>query len=659
MSLNYFFKPRAIAVVGASSNRQKIGRQIFDNIIKGGYEGKIYPINLTSRSIANRLAYSSLSELPRMEFKSMLVVIAIPAPLVIDEIKKCAKLGIKNIIIISAGFRESGAAGKRLEKKNISLAAKYQLNILGPNCLGMINTFEGINTTFASAKKQIGNIAFLSQSGAIGSAALDWLKNKNINFGYFVSLGNKAVMTENDILEQISRDSRIDLIVAYLEEIQSGQELMTIISRIAKRKPVAILKSGQSDLGRKIALSHTGSLAGSQEVIKTGLQRAGAIWLDNLEDLFNLLGLFQKNLWQNKKNQDIYVVSNAGGPAVLTVDEISRQQLNLGGNFDLLGDADAKRYQSTLKKLLINPRVNNVLVILTPQNVTQPLETAQVLVSLNKKYPHKLIMASFLGGPAVTDAKKLLEKNNVPVFDYPEEAILSFKKIIDYKNNYQSIIPYKPLTKKSRTKINSGDYLKSLAWLKKYGIKTVRTTKYSAKTKYQYPVVLKAVGPNFLHKSEKGAVITNLSNAKELKLAAKKLNGKYKKLFVQSTNYLVVQPQIEQKQEIIVGFKRDKSFGPILMLGLGGIYTEIFKEVVLITSDLNYQRAQQMIKSLKIYPLLSGARNQASYDVRGLAQILLKLAKLANEHPEVKELDINPVFLQAKQSLAADVRIII
>ncbi len=659
MSLNYFFQPKAIALVGASNNRQKIGRQILDNITKSGYQGKIYPINLTSKKIANRPAYASLSNLPRSEFKAMLTVIAIPAPAVLEEIKKCAKLGIKNIIIISAGFGELGGVGKKLENQIALIAKKYQLNILGPNCLGIINTFNGLNATFASAKKQPGNIAFLSQSGAIGSAALDWLKNKNINFGYFISLGNKAVLNENNLLEYVIQDSRIDLIVIYLEEIKDGRKLMNLISKIAKRKPVAILKAGQSELGGKMALSHTGSLAGSSEVIRTGLKRAGVIWLDNLEDLFNLLSLFRKNVWQNKGQQDIYVITNAGGPAVLAIDEISRQQLTLGANFDLLGDADAQRYQVALKKVLANRKVNNLLVILTPQNSTQPLETAKYLLTLSKKYPDKLIITSFLGGPAVQTARKLLEQNNLPVFDFPEEAILSFKKMIDYKNNLKNVTVYQSPEIKSRSLIKNTDYLNSLIWLKKYGIKTVKTTKYSSSTNYKYPVVLKAVGPGFLHKTDRGAVIINLKTKKELGAAVRKFKKQYKKLLIDRQNYLVVQSQIEQKQEIIIGFKRDKSFGSIIMVGLGGIYTEVFKEIVLETSDLTFQRALEMVKSLKVYPILKGVRQQEKYDIRGLARALVNLANLANRHPEIKEIDINPLFVQKEQVLAGDVRIII
>ncbi len=659
--LRNFFNPRAVAIVGASRDKTKIGRQVLDNVIAGGFLGPVYPINPKEKEIAGRKAYASLSKLPSSSFKTLLAVIAIPAPFVLAEVEKCAALGIKNLIIITAGFKEAGAEGAAWEEKIAAVARHRGLNILGPNCLGLINTWSRLNATFASADKATGNIALLSQSGAIGSAALDWLKEKDFNFGYFVSLGNKVSLDENRVIEYLATDKKIALIVAYLEEIKQGEKLMRLISSLAKRKPVAILKAGISAAGSQLALSHTGSLAGSAAAVRTGLERAGAIWLESLEELFNLLLLFREAAWHNQSSSDLHIITNAGGVAVLAVDEISRQNLPFGGSRDLLGDADAKRYEVSLRQMLADRKVNNLLVLLTPQTSTEPLKTAQAIVRAAKKYSGKLVMASFVGGEAVIPARDYLEKNNIPSFDYPEEAVRSFKKLAGYKQATKELKTYQPSRVKAKKAIISSDYLHSLRLLASYGIPVIRTSRYLAgrSASYRYPAALKVVGPDFLHKSDKGGVVLGLEKPSELKSAARRLAAKNKRILGNPDNYLVVQPQAKKSQEIILGFRRDASFGPIIMVGLGGIYTEIFKEIRLSTGDLDFSRALEMVKGLKTYPILAGARGQKGYDVNGLAKALASLARLASEHPEIKELDINPLFVQEKVVAAGDVRVIL
>lgn len=660
MSLNYFFNPRATAVIGASNNREKLGRQILDNVIKGGFKGNIYPINLKEKKIAGLRAYPGLEALPPAVRPGLLVVIAIPAPFVLAEVKKCASLGIKNIIIITAGFKEAGEDGKKLEAEIREIAQRSHLNILGPNCLGLINTRHKLNATFAAADTKTGNCALLSQSGAIGAGALDWLKVKDFNFGYFISLGNKAVLDENAVIEYLAADPHIDLIVAYLEEIKDGGHFMEIVSRIAKRKPVAILKAGSSAAGGKLAMSHTGSLAGSAAAVKTGVERSGAIWLDNLEDMFNLLMIFDKKSWFNVGAPELHVITNAGGVAVLTADEISRQGLPLGNSQDLLGDADAARYAVTLNKTLADKRVNNLLVLLTPQTSTEPWETAQAIVAAKKKYPHKLVMASFVGGEAVAASRKLLADNQVSAFDYPEEAIRSFRHLVAYRSAIKNLRPFKMIKAKAKKAVSGGDYLQSFSLLADYNIPAVKVARYDAGrlANYNYPVVLKTVGPDFLHKTDSGGVIVNIKDAAGLRAAAASSLRRNARAFKNPANYLVVQNQAEKFQEIILGFKRDAVFGPLMMIGWGGIYTEVLKDFKLSVSDLNIAEAGQLISRLKMYPLLNGARGQKKYDIKALAQTMVKLARLANEHPEISELDINPLFVFEKGVRAGDVRII-
>lgn len=661
MSLKYFFNPKSVAIIGASNDKAKIGRQILDNVITGGFKGKIFPINLKEKKIAGLAAYAGLENLPKKDYASLLAVIAIPMPFVLAEIKKCAKLGIKNIVIITAGFKEAGGEGKLAEEEISALAAKHRLNILGPNCLGLINTWSKLNASFGSADTSTGNIALLSQSGAIGSAALDWLKIRDFNFGYFISLGNKAVLDENQVIEYLASDPRIDLIVAYLEEIKDGRKLMNLVSRLVKRKPVAILKAGQSAAGGQLALSHTGSLAGSNAAIEAGLKRSGAICLENLGELFNLLSVFRKKTFSGGQYQELYVITNAGGVAVLAVDEISRQHVPFGRSWDLFGDADGKKYEEGLGKMLADKKVNNLLVLLTPQTSTEPLKTAEAIIKMSRKYPHKLIMTSFVGGEAVASARDLLEKNDIPTFEYPEEAIRSFKKLVDYKKNLKTVRTYEIPRIKTKKPIIDTDYLKSLAVLREYGISTIKTFKYDAvKAKsYKYPAVLKIVGPDFLHKSDKNAVVVGIKDEAALKKTVALLEKQNKKFLADKRNYFIVQEQAGHFQEIIMGFKRDVSFGPLMMVGLGGIYTEVFKEVKLAISDLNLKSALNKISELKIYPILNGARGQKKYDVESLAKVFVNLSRLANEHPEIKEFDINPLFVFENGCLAGDVRIIV
>ncbi len=426
MSLASFFKPRALAIIGASSQQYKIGWQILDNIIKGGFSGDIYPINLTTSTIHNLKTYPTITELPLNNYSSLLVIIVIPAPAVLAEIRKCALNGVKNIIIISAGFKERDKLGAKTEKEIVKIAKKYKINILGPNCLGLINTHYHLNASFAKSGSCTGRIALLSQSGAIGSAALDWLVDKNIGLAYFISLGNKAVIDENDIFSYLLNDSQVDLVVAYLEEIRTDQKSINLLSRLIKKKPVAILTTGKSTLN-------------TNKTIKDGLIRAGVIYLENLSDLFNLLVLAAKKYWLGRENNDLYLVSNTGGLIALSKAEINNQKIKLGGSFDLLGDADAKGYRKTLANLLANKKVVNVLVLLTPQTTTEPLKTAQVIVSLAKKYPQKLIITSFVGGETLMLANQFLRENNIPVFSFPEEAIKSFKKIVFYCQNKKKL----------------------------------------------------------------------------------------------------------------------------------------------------------------------------------------------------------------------------
>ena len=674
--LDKFFYPKTIAVIGASNKKEKIGWQIINNLKKGQFKGKVFPVNLKEQIIEDLQVYKSVADIPSV---IDLAVISIPSFGVLEEVKNCAKHNIKNIIIISAGFSEIGIEGKRMEREIIKIAQTNNINILGPNCLGLISSHASLNASFAACNIKKGNIAFISQSGAIGSAILDWTVDKDFSFSYFISLGNKAVLDENDFFEYLKNDNKTELVAAYLEEIKDGQAFMKSVSGLAKTKPVIILKSGQSQLGREAAMSHTGSLAGSEKAILTGLKRSGCIIIDNLEELFSLLTLLQVKTEYIGTN--LSIVSNAGGPIVVTLDQLSKKNIALDkfnkktfekltktlpelvkikNPLDILGDADASRYNKALDIILKDEDIRNILVLLTPQTSTQIEETARVLGQLNKKYKNKLITASFLGGHSLVNAKNILAENNIAHFNFPVQAIEALAKIVDYKKRRKELEEYK-LIKQKKVIISQKrqlDYLESFKLLEKFNINVTGITRIENKDNFlflDYPIVLKAVGPNLIHKTEQSSIYLNIQNKEQAIEAYKNLAV----LLKNKENYCVAQEMITSGQELILGFKRDDSFGPIIMLGMGGIYTEIFNDISLEVDDVNYKRALKMIESLKVNAIISGARGRDKLNKQELAKAVVKIAKLARQHPEIKELDINPLFLDKSGVKAADIRIIV
>src|SRR5680860_1017786 len=658
MTLNNLFQPKSVAIIGASSNPEKIGRQILDNIIDSKYQGSIFPINLKSKKIAKLTAYRNLSDAPVKIWEELLVVIAIPAQYVIIEIKKCAALGIKNIIVISAGFKEAGRDGKKREDEMIEIAKEYGINILGPNCLGLINNIYGLNASFAESSLVGGKIALLSQSGAIGSAVLDWLKDQKLNLGYFISLGNKAVLNENHFLDYLKKDKNIDAIVYYLEDIKEGKEFMAKASLISPYKPVIVLLAGLSHSGSDLAKSHTGALAKEEEIITAGLERAGVIMVKKLSDLFSLISILRAKSSYKKIGAGVKIITNAGGLAVLTADSIDRNNLKLISSEDILGDATALDYKLALQKVLKEKNNDSILILLTPQSATKPLEIAKVVVSLSKKYPKKVILCSFIGGGAVNAANDLLAVNNLSLFLYPEGAIKALSLLQTRQDSLNGFRPYK--ISKNTKKVNiKTDYIGLLKDLSVYGIKSVLTKKYQkGKSIIKFPLVLKAVGPDFIHKSDSGSVILNLNNQAQVDKAASGIYKKNLKAFRKSENYLILQPQIKEGLEIIIGLKRDDSFGHVLLIGMGGIYAETIKQSRVLIADITKKEVLGVLKKMPFFPILNGVRGK-KYNIDGLLKAVVSLCDLAKIHPEIKELDINPMIINEKETLALDARVFI
>ncbi len=702
MDIRAFCEPKSIAVVGASSNRKKLGWQILSNLKKGGYSGKIYPVNLKSDRILGLKAYPSLLDIDN---SVDLALIVIPKKKVIEEVRKCAERKIKNIIIISAGFKESDKEGKRMEEKIIELAKQNDLNILGPNCLGLINSRKKINLTFSRFDLVGGRdsrIACLSQSGAIGSSLLDWFSDKNLKLTKFISLGNQAVLKENDFFYSLRKDKNIDLVVAYLEEISEGQEFLANVTRLSKIKPVIIVKAGRSQAGSQAALSHTGSLSGSRQATEAALERSGAIVAKDLNELFDLLelwtGLVNKSAEKIFKGAKLYIVSNAGGPSVISVDIASDNNLEVGAwpkglkvkglpatvhsrnPLDILGDASSERYQKALDALLSKKDIDVILAILTPQTATEINKTAEVIIKLNKKHKDKFIVPVFIGEASLKKARRKFIKSYLPIMYFPHQAIFALAKFSQYFDSLHDLRPYnlgngrdskmmviekvdenyEVIKNNYQAKLVLGqslDYLESIKLLKKYQVPTIETKKFvdvKQLKKKNFPLVLKAVGPQLLHKTDKKGVMI-LIDAKQLK----KHLPAMKRLAKGRDNYLVYQPYVEKHLEMIVGFRRDSNFGPLVMVGWGGIYIEAIEDVAWGLDDIDFDRAIQMIKSLKSYKVLTGLRTGKTYDIKGLAKTLVSIAKLARENVDIQELDINPLLVGEKKVIAVDIRIII
>jgi acetate---CoA ligase (ADP-forming) len=684
MKLNNFLNPEKIAVIGASSKPGKVGRMIFDNILLSKKTG-VFPVNHKEKKIAGHKAYYSIEDLNLKDWKNLLVVVAIPAKFVLKELEKCACLGVKDIIIVSAGFKEIGQEGEKLEKEIENLAQEKNLNILGPNCLGMINSRKSLNITFSdyslkSDIKRKNNIAFLSQSGAIGSYVLDFLENKNMGLSYFISLGNKAVLNENDFLEYLYKDKKTDLIILYLEEISQGPRFIEIVSKISKIKPVAVLKSGRSPWGEKMAMSHTGSLAGSHEVVLAALRRSGAIILENITQINNLMRLIKGPVKEVKGG--LAIISNAGGVAVLASDEAFEKKLSLAkfsdktvaslkkdsvkfidfkNPLDILGDADAKRYEKALNIILSDKKVSSVLVLLTPQSMTEDLKTAEAIARVAKKYPDKLIVTCFLGSSGVASGKKVLAQNLIANFDSPEEAIDVLSKFSNYLNKRKKLEVFESFSlDKEASSVQVLDYIDSFQLLKQAGIKVLPVKKLEKKTldKIKYPIVVKFTGPDFIHKFDKQAVFLNVENKKEAGKILDLFGKKVKEQKISSDNIPVFQSQLKEKTELILGFKRDSVFGPVVLLGFGGTYAELYNDIIIEIADLNKRRVEEMIKGLKFYPALNGFRGQKKANISLLIDTILNFSKLCRDNKDILELDINPLFVDDKKVIVADLRII-
>jgi acetyltransferase len=693
LRLDALFEPKSVAVVGASATPGKVGHSVVSNLIESRYQGKIYPVNPKGGEILSLSASSSLKDLPEVPD---LVVISVPPPSVKAVLAEAADIGVKAVAVITAGFKEVGREGFYLEQELVEIAQRERIALLGPNCLGLMNTGIGLNATFAAGTPDAGNIAFFSQSGALCIAILDWALGENIGFSKFVSLGNKAVLDEAHVLEYLADDPATKVILGYMESVEDGREFLRVAKQVTRKKPVIIIKSGTTSAGARAASSHTGAIAGSDQAYGAAFSQAGVIRVHDVETLFTLAQAFAMQPLPAGPN--LAIVTNSGGPGILAADAAERSRLNMSsltqatikklGEFlppyaslynpvDIIGDADAERYRKTLATVAEDEMVHAVMALLTPTNMVQIEETAQAIIDTSKG-TSKPVFACFMGKDRVEPGRKMLIEAEVPCYGFPEPALAGIEALYRHKewqdkSDGVEVCYLRDLGKARQVLSKAKDSgcselveFQAQDILAAYELPRPETVlaKTSAKAaaaakKIGYPVVLKIASPDISHKSDVGGVRPNIKTEEELVRAFTDIMSRARELRPEAylAGCLVQAMAPKGCKEVIVGFKRDEQFGPLVMFGLGGVYVEILKDISFRLAPLSLDDAHEMIREIKIFPLLRGVRGEKPVNFRAIEDVLLVMSQLAMDFPDIYEAEFNPVMVNDKGALVADVRL--
>jgi acetyltransferase len=695
--LNNFFNPSSIALIGASRFPGKVGYEILKNILNSGFKGKIYPINPNAEEIFGLKSFKSILDIPE---KIDLSIIAIPSKFVPEVLKECGENGNKASIIISAGFKEIGPEGLSLEKKLIDIAHEYGIRILGPNCLGIIDTYTPLNASFSANMPPKGNVAFISQSGALLTAVLDWALLKNFGFSKIISMGNKADINEIDLLNFLGNDPYTKAILLYVEGIDKGKEFLKIAKENIKKKPIVIIKAGISEKGSRAVSSHTGALAGSSIAYEIAFKQTGILKASSIEEIFIKAEALSK--LSIPKSEEVFIITNAGGPGVLATDACEKYGLkisevdseladqlrsflplaaSLHNPIDVLGDAKAETYEKTIETLIRNKKDASFIIILTPQAMTEPEETAKRIIEISKKYPSIAIATVFMGGVTIEKARQLLLNNGIPCFEYPEQAVLAISTIIDYKRILDKPIEKKieeiKIDKSYAEKIikkvrNEGRTvllgIEANELINSYGIPTPQSflatnveEAIEFAEKIGFPIVMKISSPNILHKTDIGGVKLNINSLSQLKEAFNEIINNAVRFFPEAEIYgIEIYKQYPRGKEVIIGMTKDPQFGPLIMFGAGGIYANFIKDVSFRFPPLSKEDIYEMISETKIYNLLRGVRGEKPSDLDALIDIILRFSKLVMDfEKDLADIDINPIFVYEKGNgcIAIDVKI--
>ena len=687
MTESVILSPKSIAVIGASDKEGSVGRAITSNIMKG-YTGTVFPISPTRDTVFDQKAYKSVLDVPDEIDLAVIITKNTIVPIVLEE---CGKKKIQGAIVITAGFKEVDEEGKKLEEQLKDIAKKYNLQVIGPNCLGVMNLDPDtmMNSTFLKITPKSGEIALVSQSGAICAALVEDASAQGIGFSAVISMGNKADMTEIDVLKMLAEHEQTKVIVMYLEDMGNGQEFLKVCKQITKqnvvKKPVLVLKSGRSPEGAKAAMSHTGALMGSDEIYDALLQQSGAIRVDTMEELFDYATAFSKQPLPT--NGDLVIVSNAGGPAIISTDSCSKLGIKMAkieeirskidavippwgssrNPVDIVGDADFNRFENVLNEVLQHKNVGSVISMCTPSATLDYDKLAEVIVKMSKKYK-KTMLASLMGLDEGITNREILAAGDVPYYTYAEGSIRALKAMLRFvewvkspdgnvtkfevdKDKAKSI--FDKVKEEGRTNLLEDE---GREILDAYGfplpqsiVATTEDEAVNAANKIGYPIVMKISSPQIVHKSDAGGVKVNLTNDDETRNGFRTImeNAKKYDSNAEIKGVLIVE-MVKGGKEMIIGSKLEPGMGPVVMLGMGGIYVEILKDVTFRLAPLTDQEANDMISSIKTKKLLDGVRGEEPSDINKLSECIQRLSQLVSDFKEIKELDMNPVLVMEK-----------
>jgi acetyltransferase len=700
--LDAIFSPSSIAVIGASRDPGSVGQSLVANLIDSRFKGIVYPVNPKTKGILGIKCYPRVMEIPD---EVDLAVVIVPAPFVTDVLEECGKKGVKGAVVITAGFKEIGGEGSRLEKEVKQIIQEYNLSLVGPNCLGVVNTDPALsmNATFGTLMPKEGNIAFISQSGALCVAVLDYAKEANIGLSKFISMGNKAGINENDLLLYLKDDPQTDVILMYLEDLVDGREFMNIARDITSHpshpKPIIALKAGRTLLGAKAASSHTGSLAGSDKVYDAIFNQCGVIRGDTLEEIFDYVRAFSSQPLPEGKN--VAVITNSGGPGILATDSCIRYGLNIASfspktkkslkkilpptasvnnPVDLIAEAQYRQYQEALKLILKDKNIHSAIVIFTPTAFTDVEKVAETIVMMVRQFK-KPVVCCFLGVYDVSKGIEILERNSIPSYRFPESAARVLAEMSRFtwwiKRPLTSIRRFRVNRKRAREIIDSVRKEKRPFLLEHEAYEVLRAYHFpvikavlaenenqavKAAKEIGYPVVLKIASPDVLHKFDFGGVKLNLERASDIRKAyheiCKNIHSKNPKANILG---MMVEEMAPSGKEVILGMNRDPQFGPLLMFGMGGIYVEALEDVSFRLAPIRELTASMMIERTKTHKILEGYRGGPAYDVEAIAACLKRLSQLVVDFEEITELDINPliVYERGKGCKIVDARMIL
>jgi len=694
-SLTPFFEPASVAVVGASKNPNKLSNGIVKNLLAYGYGGTVVAVNPKEKEILGLKCYASILD---VEGPIDLAVIILPVKYIAGVITNCGKKGVKAVTVISGGFKEVGEDGVALEKELIKICEKYHMRMIGPNCVGTMNLKTGLNTTFIRGIPAVGGIGFISQSGAVCGGVVDHVIHLGIGFSHFLSLGNEANVSETDMIEYLADDKDTTVIAAYIEGVVDGGRFIQVARDVTRIKPIVVLKAGRSVEGAKAVSSHTGSLAGSHAAYTAAFTQSGMIEVRTIQDLLNCSMALD---WLKPPGGNrAVIVTNSGGPAALASDIFSENNITLAelstttqsmlkeklnpsaqvaNPVDMLGGAAEDEYAHALTQALQDEGVDMALAILVPQSLVDPVKIAEAIIDASK-HTDKPIIACLMGYASIQEARDHLHANKIPMIDYPSQAGVMFGALLQHEKNLHrsARVPWK---KESSKKENTLSILNKYPGLKLWGehrtrdvlgvcgiplvagqlVNKVEDALISADA-FGYPVVLKGASKDVLHKSDAQAVVVNIKNGNELKNAYQRIIDNMVRVNPGAViDGILVEKMAAKGKEVIIGMKRDTSFGPLIMFGMGGVFVELFEDVAFRVAPLTPEDAAEMIKSTKAYQLLNGWRGGETYHISAIQDVIIKISQLAVDIPQISEIEINPlrVFPDGRGALALDCRMIL